>query len=293
MLLLISFCFNCGVGFSEGPEVFFFRDHFGYGPSEMSILLLTGCLATLFLAPSLAALASALGEIKSCMFSSFGLALVNLFLVLGTGIKWVPCAYAGLAVGFFGNLFVLGYMSLVHQLCPKDELSFLLGLKSFIDSFAGTFSPVVGGLLYAGDHFRPYGVTCGFLVVTAGLFASTAPLQEKAISDEEVEPMLPQVKSKQDDRGDGEASPFLGDPLPQGKASFCMKLYANQLNFTLNDRYLSLFYKKNKHFRDQQGLKKGVTIGVENFAQGIDDSSPLLTKTMSASAPQSHCGSPA
>lgn len=286
ILLLISFVFNTGVGISEGPEVVFFHDHFGYGQGELSNLLFATCVAALVFAPFLPPIMEAFGNIKICIAGCVGIALVSFFLVLGTGISWVPIVYAGLCVGLFGNLVGFGYMALVNQICPKDRLGTMLGLKGFVDSFAGTVSPAIGGALYTCDHFIPYGITCGFCVLAAGLFASMAPYSERAkkeaATDEEAEAMIPKEES-----GDMEYSPaFLTQPVILGK-SYSFHVFNNELRVMLDDSLKQKFYAREGAGRNLQGLvlRRGATIGVDNFSQAVDESdTPVIDGRKCSSA---------
>jgi len=288
ILLLISFVFNTGVGISEGPEVVFFRDHFGYGQGELSNLLFSCCVAALVFAPFLPAIMEAFGDTKICIAGCVGIALVTIFLVLGTGISWVPCVYAGLCVGLFGNLVGFGYMALVNQICPKDRLGTMLGLKGFVDSFAGTVSPAIGGALYTCDHFIPYGITCGFCVLTAGLFASMAPYSERAkkeaATDEEVEAMIPK-----EDSGDLACSPaFLTQPVILGK-SYSFHVFNNELRVMLDDSLKQKFYARERAGSNEGRLRRGATIGVDNFSQAVSESgTPVIDGRKCASASDMH-----
>ncbi|CAK9016094.1 Protein ZINC INDUCED FACILITATOR-LIKE 1, partial [Durusdinium trenchii] len=221
ILIFGSMAFNFSVGVTEGPEVVFFKDYFGYTQSDMSNLLIVSCLAALVLTPILPVLNTYLGERQACVSGCIGVGLSTLFLVLGTGHKWVPAFCSGISVGLFGSMTGLGFMAMVHMCCPKDRLGTFLGIKSFFDSLSGTLSPAFGGWLYTRDHFLPYGLSCGLAAVTAGVFASFAPLQEKhkIIEQEEVEPMIGKelesdevgirIRRKDPQMGLGTASPAL------------------------------------------------------------------------------------
>eukprot|EP00913_Durusdinium_trenchii_P003025 g2797.t1 len=219
ILIFGSMAFNFSVGVTEGPEVVFFKerscaerglggsqDYFGYTQSDMSNLLIVSCLAALVLTPILPVLNTYLGERQACVSGCIGVGLSTLFLVLGTGHKWVPAFCSGISVGLFGSMTGLGFMAMVHMCCPKDptDADRLCGQRGTTrarllarsdpkdNTMFGTLSPAFGGWLYTRDHFLPYGLSCGLAAVTAGVFASFAPLQEKhkIIEQEEVEPMI-------------------------------------------------------------------------------------------------------
>eukprot|EP00435_Cladocopium_sp_Y103_P029164 s19_g7.t1 len=138
ILILGSMAFNFSMGVTEGPEVVFFKDYFGYNQSDMSDLLLVSCLAALVLTPFLPAVQNFLGERESCVAGTVGVSLCTFLLIMGTGHKWV-----------------FRYVS-----------------------FPSLLWPALGGWMYTRDHFLPYGLSVGLTAATAGIFASFAPLQE-------------------------------------------------------------------------------------------------------------------
>ncbi|CAE7726642.1 ZIFL1, partial [Symbiodinium pilosum] len=204
ILLLGSFVFTFSLGITEGPEVVFFKDYFGFTQSDMSDLLLVTSISALVLTPLLPAALKYLGETRGCMVGCIGVGMTTLFLILGVGIHWVPTAAAGLSVGLFGSISGLGYMALVHYHVSPDRLGMFLGIKSFVDGAAGTLSPAAGGWIYTRGHFLPYGITCGLCIVTAAIFASLTPfnakVREKALGLDEEEPMLTkEIESDEED----------------------------------------------------------------------------------------------
>ncbi|CAE7214835.1 ZIFL1 [Symbiodinium natans] len=252
--------------------VVFFKDYFGFTQSDMSDLLLVTSISALVLTPLLPVLLQYLGETRGCMVGTAGVGFTTLFLILGVGIHWVPTAAAGLSVGFFGSISGLGYMALVHHHVPPDRLGMFLGIKSFVDGAAGAVSPAAGGFIYTKGHFLPYGITCGLCTLTAAIFAALTPykrVREKSLSLDEEEPMLSK-DIESDDEGDGlPVTTFMSENLQFSRQSL-LKLMTNEIGILMHDDQLkSLFYDQNK-FQDKKGLRRGATIGVENFAKAAE-----------------------
>lgn len=279
ILIFGSMAFNFSVGVTEGPEVVFFKDYFGYTQSDMSNLLIVSCLAALVLTPILPVLNTYLGERQACVSGCIGVGLSTLFLVLGTGHKWVPAFCSGISVGLFGSMTGLGFMAMVHMCCPKDRLGTFLGIKSFFDSLSGTLSPAFGGWLYTRDHFLPYGLSCGLAAVTAGVFASFAPLQEKhkIIEQEEVEPMI--GKELESDEEDDIPTSLTTENLQYSKSTMMLKLMTNEMGILMDEQLRNYFYSKNT-FKDGKGLRRSATIGVENFIAAADGRTPLRARAL-------------
>ncbi|CAJ1407050.1 unnamed protein product [Effrenium voratum] len=151
----------------------------------------------------------------------------------------------------------------------EDRLGTFLGIKSFFDGLAGTLSPAVGGFLYTRDHFLPYGLSCGLCAVTAGVFASFAPLQEKPVSKEEVEPMLSKELESDSEAEDEDTGRFLAENLPFSKSSMMVKLMTNELGIMMDEQLKTALYDK-FGVQGTEARKKHVsrsnTIGVDNFA---------------------------
>lgn len=279
ILILGSMAFNFSMGVTEGPEVVFFKDYFGYNQGDMSDLLLVSCLAALVLTPFLPTVQSLLGERESCVIGTVGVSLCTFLLIMGNGHKWVPCFCSGLSVGLFGSMTGLGFMAMVHGCCPKDRLGTFLGIKSFFDSLAGTLSPAFGGWLYTRDHFLPYGLSVGLTAATSGIFASFAPLQEKpkAINKEEVEPMI--GKELESDEEEGEAMTSLTtENLPFSKSTMMLKLVTNEMGILMDEQLGNYFYSKN-NFK-AGGIRRSATIGVENFISAADGRTPLRARQL-------------
>jgi len=282
-LILGSMAFNFSMGVTEGPEVVFFKDYFGFSQNDMSDLLLVSCLAALVLTPFLPALQTCLGERESCVVGCCGIACTTFTLIMGTGHKFVPLVTAGLSVGLFGSMTGLGFMAMVNSCCPKDRLGTFLGIKALFDSLSGTLSPAFGGWLYTRDHFLPYGLSVGLLAATAGVFASFAPLQEKpkpkAINKEEVEPMLGKELETDSDEADMGPTPSLTtENLPFSKNTMMLKLVTNELGILMDEQLGNFFYSKN-NFK-AGGIRRSATIGVENFIAAADGKTPLRARQL-------------
>ncbi|CAE7738007.1 tetA [Symbiodinium sp. CCMP2592] len=271
ILLLGSFVFTASLGITEGPEVVFFKDYFGFTQSDMSDLLLVTSISALVLTPLLPTLLGYLGETRGCMLGCIGVGFTTLFLILGVGIRWVPAAAAGLSVGFFGSISGLGYMALVHCHVQPDRLGMFLGIKSFVDGAAGAVSPAAGGFIYTRGHFLPYGLTCGLCVVTAAIFASLTPFKDKGKDkgltfESETVPMIGKDKDIESDDEDGlPIAHFMSENLQFSKNSL-LKLMTNEIGILMHDDQLkSLFYAQNDH--GSKGFRRCATMHVDNFAK--------------------------
>eukprot|EP00930_Biecheleria_cincta_P097474 TRINITY_DN89191_c0_g1_i1.p1 TRINITY_DN89191_c0_g1~~TRINITY_DN89191_c0_g1_i1.p1 ORF type:complete len:539 (+),score=54.05 TRINITY_DN89191_c0_g1_i1:113-1618(+) len=274
LLLLVSLTVNLGIGVSQGPEVVFFKDHFGFGQAELTSLLLATCAAALVFTPFLPPIMTTFGNQRACVAGSIAFSILNLFLVLGTGLSWVPYVYATLCVGLTGSMITFGYMGLLNKIVPKSKLGLVLGVKGFVDSFAGAVAPAVGGAIYVHDHFLPYGLTCGFSAIAAGLFASLAPLQEAELSDEEVEPMLPTPQLSR------ESHTPMASPLLFTKG-YSVRLLGHELTFIDDDDVKTLLHRRGT---DSRGLRRATTIATESLKnQREEDDSPLSLPTKSVS----------
>eukprot|EP00418_Pyrodinium_bahamense_P093217 CAMPEP_0179026588 /NCGR_PEP_ID=MMETSP0796-20121207/8592_1 /TAXON_ID=73915 /ORGANISM="Pyrodinium bahamense, Strain pbaha01" /LENGTH=495 /DNA_ID=CAMNT_0020722673 /DNA_START=92 /DNA_END=1579 /DNA_ORIENTATION=- len=179
VLLMSSFMYTVGCNLSDGPEIVFFKEHFGFGKDEVSYFFMITNVSSLCCSAFVPALIESFGPRVSCVSGCLGYSVMVLTLVVFPGIHWTPYVF-GYAVGLFGSLFGLGFMHLARQGCAKSKLGALLGLQSSLNGAAGTLAPPLGGALYDWSSFVPYVSHSLCSLVAAGLFLSMpeSPPQE-------------------------------------------------------------------------------------------------------------------
>eukprot|EP00931_Biecheleriopsis_adriatica_P067481 TRINITY_DN41617_c0_g1_i1.p1 TRINITY_DN41617_c0_g1~~TRINITY_DN41617_c0_g1_i1.p1 ORF type:complete len:532 (+),score=97.73 TRINITY_DN41617_c0_g1_i1:158-1597(+) len=261
-LLAVSFFFTFGCGVSDGPEIVFFKQHFGYGPSETCTFLMVTSATSLACGPLLPSIISAMGEVNTCVIGCLGSCAIVLILVAGHGHAWVPCAYGGLSVGLFAGMVGMGYMGLVQRICPRDRLGTVLGLKSFVDGLAGTLAPAIGGFMYAFDNFLPYGLQGAFSLIAAAFVAALLPYQEKVAKDSSIPPVAKPERLVRE----AEAS-ILVEPLYLSK-SLTLQLATNHLRITMDPELHELYTS----FRDARLTRTATVAGGDVAAMGRTDS---------------------
>lgn len=184
-LLLVAWVYTLGYGIGDGPEVVFFKEHFGFGRDEVCYFFVVTNLSSLVFSTVVPFVVEWLGAQQACIIGCMGASMSVLTLVVFGDLEWIPYVYGALMVGLFGSMIGLGYMHLVRRKCPKAMMGTMLGLQNSVNGFAGTIGPPIGGAIYGWNNFVPYVLTALIAVVTAGLYAAVPR------DTTEREPLLP------------------------------------------------------------------------------------------------------
>mmetsp|Transcript_98544 Transcript_98544/g.306854 ORF Transcript_98544/g.306854 Transcript_98544/m.306854 type:complete len:486 (+) Transcript_98544:85-1542(+) len=173
-LLAASVAYTAGCNLSDGPEVVFFKDHFGFGQDEVSYFFMVTNVSSLCCSVFVPLVIERFGPRAACVSGCLGSCIMALTLVLWPGVHWMP--------------FGLGFMHLARQSCEPRKLGALLGLQSSLNGAVGTVAPPLGGALYDLSSFAPYTSNSAFSSIAAVLFVllpiSSAPEAEPLIKRE-------------------------------------------------------------------------------------------------------------
>lgn len=169
--LALSFMNSFGWTVSDGPELFFFKDHFNFTQTDYVrwIMLVSTCSAVFAtLAPTIL---YRLGQKETCMASCIISSLTMTGLLFGAyylpGQKWVAFVYGVISCGLLHLLLHLANTNLLANTCPSHMRGSLLGLKGSIGAFGGMLGPITGGLLYRYNSFVAYIITVALFLIAA------------------------------------------------------------------------------------------------------------------------------
>mmetsp|Transcript_60664 Transcript_60664/g.146631 ORF Transcript_60664/g.146631 Transcript_60664/m.146631 type:complete len:502 (-) Transcript_60664:116-1621(-) len=185
LLLVASFVYTAGCNLSDGPEIVFFKEHFGFGQDEVSYFFMVTNVSSLCCTVFVPSFLDKFGAKVTCISGCLGSSVMVLSLVIWPGIHWIPYVF-GYSVGLFGSMFGLGFMQLALQQCEPHKLGALLGLQSSMSGAAGTVAPPLGGALYDWSSIAPYASNSIFALSTAVLLACLSRSAAK-----EQEPLIP------------------------------------------------------------------------------------------------------
>eukprot|EP00440_Ansanella_granifera_P022199 gb/GFBE01024117.1/.p1 GENE.gb/GFBE01024117.1/~~gb/GFBE01024117.1/.p1 ORF type:complete len:655 (+),score=150.33 gb/GFBE01024117.1/:1-1965(+) len=252
-LLLVSFVYSLGFGISDGPEMVFFKDRFGFGKDEACDFYMFTNVSTLVCSAWVPALLVEFGALALCIAGSLGGAACTLLLVFGPPAAWVPNAFGASMVGFFGTMVGLGFMHLVQKYCPEDLLGTMLGLQSSLNGAAGALAPPLGGMLYSFNMYLPFLCTSGFCAMT-GVFYKLIPYKADALAKPEAAPKRKRPQLRR-------LSTF-GKPI-YNDTSFMVQLCTNELRVQMDPESRHLYERLREKLREEKvrgGLKPVATV---------------------------------
>jgi len=269
-LMLVSWIYSLGYSISDGPEMVFFKEYFGFDRSSACYFLVVTNSSSLVFSMVAPALVNHCGAQCTCKVGCFGVAASVLGLVTASGCQVAPYVYGGLVVGLFGSMLGLGHMHLVRRKCSQGTMGTLLGLQSSLNGFAGTVGPPTGGALYGVNSCMPYLVTALFAACAAGLYDALP--EGRTLRDLEQDSLLAEPAT-------AVARAALGPPahLPEkprlkrassfGQPLFPDKSFASQLHLQVlrieHDPELLELYRA---YRDMISKERGVAAGMKTVA---------------------------
>lgn len=187
-LLLVSWVYSLSFGIGDGPEIVFFKDHFGFGKHEVCYFFVVTNLSSLLLSSVVPRVVDTYGARATCRAGCLGAAASVLLLTACPGVPWIPYACGAMEVGLFGSMIGLSYMHLARATCPEALMGTMMGLQSSLNGCAGTIGPAIGGALYGVGHFLPYVLSSALAASAAGLYAAMP-----AATHQERQPILPKT----------------------------------------------------------------------------------------------------
>jgi len=263
-LLLVSWVYTLGYGIGDGPEVVFFKEHFGFEKGQVCYFFVITNLSSLLFCPVGPYLINSFGSANVCKMGCLGAAASTLSLVAFSGTQWIPFVYGGAMVGLFGGMIGFGYMHLVRKQVPESMMGTMLGLQSSLNGFAGTIAPPTGGALYNLNSFLPYIITALFAAFAAGMYGALSV----SVSPEEVEPIAATLPLVRDD-GRPWRRPTLRRVSTFGKPIFPDKSFTSQVHLNAmsleHDPELYRLYQAYRTVLDRErsgtgGLKPVATV---------------------------------
>jgi len=158
----------------------FFKTYFGFDARTMSLYMTISTLAALIVAPAAPKIMERLhGEgiaIAGCVVSAVVIFIPGVWVHFGMPMLfWLPYLMSVGMVGV-GSCFIgFGFMNCAKRKTESSMLGSLLGLNNSLGSAAGTFAPLLGGLIYSYDNLLPYVLSPVFFILLAVVYKSLPP----------------------------------------------------------------------------------------------------------------------
>lgn len=242
-LLLVSWVYTLSFGIGDGPEVMFFKDHFGFGKDQVCYFFIVTNLSSLVFSSFVPRIVESFGARMTCKVGCLGAASSVMGLTVLSGIGWVPYACGALEVGLFGSMIGLSYMHLVRKTCPEALMGTMLGLQSSMNGFAATVGLPTGGALYDWNNYLPFVLSAVLGSTAAGLYAAL-PTAERS----ELRPLMP--SSRLPKKAVMRRVSTFGLPIYPDK-SFTTQVHANLLRLE-TDPELWALYQTYREFVDKE-----------------------------------------
>eukprot|EP00440_Ansanella_granifera_P044343 gb/GFBE01048060.1/.p1 GENE.gb/GFBE01048060.1/~~gb/GFBE01048060.1/.p1 ORF type:complete len:552 (+),score=82.91 gb/GFBE01048060.1/:1-1656(+) len=289
-LLVAGFldCFSLAV--SDGPEAYFLRDQFSFGPAEQAKFMMTCSASSLIWGSVVTFVGEALPAKAACVIFSFGSACVMVILMV-VRAWWAPYAYAVL-FGFTVTVVeVASKTTLLGRLVPESQQGAMFGIESALINLGFSLGPLIGGSVYEDTHRAlPYTISslcfCCSALVYSSLPSSASPggvsLLDAADSTVAENP---------------QALEHLSNKVPLPGKRFGARLAtekARRVFFVcpdLYDKYRAQVPRVNSSERDEDDdpppVQKSNTMGEERFSQAVADWDAMRDLSKSGQ-PRSH-----
>lgn len=167
MYFLSNFLFNSGFGMYTGISALFYRDMYGWGPTDYAVLTaMAGATLIILHVFFTRRIVAAVGQTNAMCLGAILKVPAYAALVF---FRFDELPYIVITILICGSaLFQPAVVSLISSLVPQEHRGVALGLHNGLGSLGTILGPTISGGLYQSDKYLPI-IVAGWITLAGGM----------------------------------------------------------------------------------------------------------------------------